>query len=436
MIMSAPVRGRAWKETGWYPRSSMGHTAVSILAGVGGLVLAAACGALVVEPEAFSLRDAPSCDGPCPADAALADKDASPVGPDPRAPWPMVGANAAHTGRVAINGSTLSGKSARWKLKPGGTPSAGPAVDGDGTAYLTTTAGMLISVALDGTIRWSHMLGAASRCTPALGNGAVYATATTGLAAFTNDGVKQWTVGVGGASSPVIGADGTIYVTDVAGVHAVSPEGAVKWTYAAPGGTDLRGDAVALDDDGVIYAVRNGLHAISPNGAALWVAPQGDLLAPAPVIANDRIYVGSAMDLVALRVGDHAVAWKRPVTSRLRASPAVDRDGLVYYFSGAVLEWVSGADGLGNLPLNDLAITRPFQAAIDGRNVAYLATRKDVDASLVTTFKGTREGAETFTLSFGDLEPIGFAIGKDGTVFVAAASPTNAEPGYVIAIAP
>jgi len=281
----------------------------------------------------------------------------------------MVGGNAAHTGRVAITGSSLTGKTAHWQLKPGGTPSAGPAVDGEGTAYLTTTNGTLISIAIDGTIRWSRMLGAASRCTPALGNGAVYATAKTGLTAFTTDGVKQWTVSVGGASSPVVAADGTIYVTDVAGVHAVSPDGAVKWTYAAPGGTDLRGDAVALGDDGVIYAVRSGLHAIAPSGAALWVAPQGDLLAPAPVIANGRIYVGFAADLVALRLDDQAVAWKRPVTTRLRASPAVDKGGLLYYLSGKELEFVSGEDGVGNLPLNDLAITRPFQPAIDGRNL-------------------------------------------------------------------
>ena len=208
----------------------------------GSLAGPAACNALVEGPDSFVLRDsAAGCDGAC-LEAGIADAHAGvdggskpPRGPDPLAPWPMLGADAAHTARRDVKASALTGKLAHWQLKPGVPPSSGPAVDGDGTAYFTTTSGKLISVALDGTVRWSRDLGGPSRCTPALGNGAVYATAKTGLTAYDVDGAKLWSVPVGSSSSPVIAADGTLLVTDVAGVHALTPEGALKWSYPSPG---------------------------------------------------------------------------------------------------------------------------------------------------------------------------------------------------------
>lgn len=124
------------------------------------VTLAAACGALVDSPDAFSLRpsgpESAACDGVCldvesgRPDGAVDGEATEVAGPDPLAPWPMVGANPAHTGRVAITRSTMSGKLSRWKLLPGVPPSAGPAVDGKGTAYSTTTAGTLIAVGSTG----------------------------------------------------------------------------------------------------------------------------------------------------------------------------------------------------------------------------------------------------------------------------------------------
>lgn len=401
-----------------------------------------ACNALVEGPDAFALVGKSTCDGTC-VDAGGAESEPpaeagpkEPRGPDPLSPWPMIGANAAHTARVSVKASTMSGKLAHWQVKPGVPPSAGPAVDGDGAAYFTTTTGKLISVALDGTVRWSRDLGAASRCTPALGNGAVYATSKKGLTAFAVDGTQKWNVPQGSASSPVVVDDGTILVTDVAGVHAVSPEGTVKWSYPSPGGTELRGDAVAVADDGVIYAVRTGLHAIAPNGVGLWIAPVGDLLAPPPVLADGKLFVGSGTDLVAVRTSDHGVAWKRSVTNRLRASPAIDTNGRLYYFSGTFLEWVEPVEGLGSPTQIEVGITRSFQPAVDGRNHAYLASRTDADLSSVVTFRNAIEQSDSWTLSQGDLEPLGFAFGRDGTVFYSASSPTNTEAGYVIAIRP
>ncbi len=423
-------------------RRFIGATGLAVLVG-GTFAGAVACNALVDAPDSFVLRPSGSaCDGACldaePADAKAATDGASmaPRGPDPLSPWPMLGGNAGHTARSDVTASTLGGKLAHWQVKPGVPPSSGPVVDGDGAAYFTTTAGKLISVALDGTIRWSRDLGGASRCSPALGNGAVYATAKTGLTAHGVDGVKLWSVTVGGGSSPVVTADGTVIVTDVAGVHAVTPEGTIKWSYASPGGVDLRGDAVAVDDDGVIYAVRKGLHALSPDGVALWVVPWGDFLSPPPVLVDGKVYIGSGSDLVAVRTSDHGVAWKRAVTSRLRASPSIDAQGRLYYVSGTELEWVSPVDGVGTLPLNDLGISRPFQAAVDGRGRAYLATRMGADGTLLTTFDKAAEKSETWTLSLGDGEPLGMAFGRDGTVFVSVSSPTSSEPGYVIAIRP
>lgn len=57
----------------------------------------------------------------------------------------------------------------------------------------------------------------------------------------------------------------------------------------------------------MIYALRDGLRAISPAGALLWVSQWGDLLAPPPVVANGKVYVGSASLIVAVKESDHAL---------------------------------------------------------------------------------------------------------------------------------
>ena len=123
------------------------------------LVLAA-CNALIEDPAAFKLRATGTGDGGPHDDAG------SEVGVDPNAPWPMLGANAAHTSRVEIDGSPLRSTKARaLKMTNASPPSAGPAVDGDGTAYIVSTDGKLTGFRVDGSF-WQESLGGAARCTP------------------------------------------------------------------------------------------------------------------------------------------------------------------------------------------------------------------------------------------------------------------------------
>lgn len=405
-------------------RHAAPHVLGSVLAGVA----LAACNALVESPDAFSLRPpAAGCDGgdcadggPLPEDEAGSAKR----GPDPDAPWPMLGANAAHTSRVAVTGTDFASPTNLWEAKFG-TTSAGPSVDGDGTAYFTTSTGALYAVRRDGT-NWSQPLGGKTRCTPALAaDGSVYATAEgVGLVAYSRDGsTKRWTVPVGGGSHPVIGKNGTIYVVDGDGVHAVSPAGAKLWTYPIGASAGTRDEAVAIDESGIIYAVREGTHAIDPNGKRVWHEPAyGDVLSPPPVVADKRIFVGSADRFVALSTDDRAKLWDNG--GRLRASPAVAKSGVTFVSEGTLL--LASVDSGDYLPPSPtIAITRAFTPAIDGRDHVYVASADGLDFPVALRFKGTVEQEGQWTL--GE-EPVGFALGKDGALYIATTTRVMALP--------
>lgn len=408
------------------------------LASAGALL--AACNALVESPESFVLAPAAGCDGgDCGVDAGAPDAapEAAPAGPDPRAPWPMLGGGPGHASRTTVRASTLSGKLARWIIKPGVAPGAGPAVDGEGTAYFVTAPGSLFAVTLEGQIRWSRPLGGSSRATPALSeNGAVYVTARgVGLMAWSREGDALWTVPVGGESSPVIGRDGTVYVVDDA-VHAVSPAGQIAWSYPI-GAAASPGAAVAVGDDGVVYAAGDGLHAVSPAGARLWRSADGDALSPPPVVADGTAYVGSASSLVALDAVTGKRRWSWDLApSRLRASPAVDPDGVVYFGDGPSLHAVNSGDGIGILPTAAVALERPFTALVDGRRAAYAATYADgaLEFGVVAAFRLGADLGYSWTLDF-EQEPIGFAVHSDGTLFFATTT-RDGKTGEVAAIEP
>ena len=396
------------------------------------LGLGAACNALVDGADDFSLRSAPcvdcaeagadGTDGPSVPEAG-ADAPTGVAGPDPRAPWPMWGANAAHTARAPFVAGKLT--SQRWRIDNVNSANA-PAIAADGSVFIVNNNGpsaarilkLGSAFAAEGvpTIDWSRGLVGRSRATPAVAsNGNVFVTSEKGLMAIDSGGAVLFELPIGGDSSPVLGMDGTVYVVDDA-VHAVDPAGFERWSYPLGPRAGRRHEAVALDETGVVYAVRDGLHAISQAGKRLWRNEKIDgSVAPPPVLARDKIYVGSGPNLVAVSISTHEIVWSTGVTGALRASPGADASGRLHYVCGTKL-CIQGDDGLGDPTPSSVDIEQALQPAIDRDGRVLVPSGRDELRDLVLL--GGQAIIASGSVSL--ITPVvGIAIASNGTVLVA-----------------
>ncbi len=161
-------------------------------------------------------------------------------------------------------------------------------------------------------------------------------------------GTVKWTFQTEGAlwGSPTV-QDGTVYIgSDDGNLYALSASsGEVVWKLAAGGivrsTPALDGGRVFISsDDGFAYAVD------ATTGAQAWATdignvtavrdvsgktdPSFDYLQSSPVIADNRLYVGSADgNVYALDSDTGEVVWKFATGALVRATPAV-ADGVVY----------------------------------------------------------------------------------------------------------
>ena len=157
--------------------------------------------------------------------------------------------------------------------------------------------------ALDGT-RFTFKTGAAIRSTPALADGVLYFGSGDGnfYAIDASSGAERWHFNTGGAvnSSPAL-ANKQVYFSSRDGyLYALSADaGREKWKFAL--GKDL-GDE------------------------NYW-----DFFLSSPILVGDRLYVGSgAGRMYALDPQSGRVAWSFDAGSRIRSTPAVTSDEVVF----------------------------------------------------------------------------------------------------------
>jgi large repetitive protein len=225
-----------------------------------------------------------------------------------------------------------------WSLDLGnGRTTSSPTLGPDGTIYLNSGSGVLYAVSPTGSVRWTAQAGPSLKGSAALApDGTVYQPSMDGklyaLAppASGNQGSTKWAFdfgqhlgptplvtsdqgqgggnGIGSGSTPSIGPDGTIYIgTNNSNMYAINPDGSQKWLFEAE--RELAG----------IWSAA----CISPDGSTLYFGAN-----------KGGVY--------ALNAANGARKWQFPVYGSIYASPALDRQGLLYV--GTTIEHVYAID--------------------------------------------------------------------------------------------
>jgi outer membrane protein assembly factor BamB len=295
--------------------------ACSLVVPVGAALLVAACGLDIVGGPAPATEDAevPSTgtDGRAPSDTgSTTTTDSGPIetcsspGLQRHAPWPMMGGCVGHPGRTVFRGPKQKPK-VIWSVK-------------------VTTRESQIVIGADDTIY-----------IPANTEGVVAFDPDGGRRAFPNAGTGQPN---NVTNVPSIGKDGTLYYGAEKDLVAVTKSG-VLWRFKTNGEFD---NSTLVDDDGTIYAgsFNDTFYALAPDGGTKWERDlKGDVWASAALGKNGAIYVAAAKRLFAM-TGDGGPSWEAEVKDDIQSSPVVADDGTVYVgTTGAQLHAFDGADG-------------------------------------------------------------------------------------------
>ena len=189
-----------------------------------------------------------------------------------------------------------------WRLALPGQIKSAPVLGPNGTIYVVTHSGMLLSISPDGREYWRAVLGGASvwgHSLPVLGpQGRLYIVYDGELMAFESDGTLAWTFFKSGAGSltarPAVDVDGTVYLmTNNSNLVAVSPEGDERWSQElcqVYGGGTWPGPVVG--SDGIVYGVCHGedIYALdAETGTILWSYHTNDRMESSPVAGEDEL---------------------------------------------------------------------------------------------------------------------------------------------------
>ncbi|MBN9160205.1 MAG: PQQ-like beta-propeller repeat protein [Myxococcales bacterium] len=333
------------------------------------------------------------------------------------APWPMIGGCVGHPGRTVHRGPKSKPKIV-WTVTVT-TRETQPVVGADGTVYVPADVNGVFAFAPDGG---SRPIGDA-------GTGA--SNSVTNV--------------------PSIGADGTLYFGAGHDVVALKKDG-TSWRFATKDEIDT---STLIDEDGTVYSGSsdNAIHALFPDGGKRWERDLGDDVAAAPAIGPTReIYVGTTKKLFALQ-RDGGLSWSFDPTGDIQSSPVVADDGTIYIGTlgsrlhavtpdgGAKWSFVTkGNFGWQQLPAlgRDGTIFSPTGSYLAAINPADGGTKWEVNVTVPLRTSvvidgdgrlyvgGDRmmyafdpvDGTKLWELDLGE-NPFGFAIGRDGTLFVA-----------------
>jgi hypothetical protein len=331
------------------------------------------------------------------------------------APWPMIGGCVRHPGRTAHRGPKKLPK-VLWKITVT-TRETHPVIGADGTIYVPAD--------------------------------------TSGLAAFTPDGGRRPIPDAGTGmpnnvtNVPSIGEDGTLYFGAERDVVALGANG-TRWRSETGGEIDT---STLVDEDGTVYSgsFDDSLYAFGPDGGARWKVDLGGDIWAAPAIGpTGEIYIGANDRLYALE-RDGGESWRFTTTGNIQSSPVIADDGTVYIgTTGARLhaigpdggaQWAfttKGSFGWQQLPAlgQDGTIYTPTGATLaaiapDGglkweRNVGiqlHTSVVVDADGDIYVGGNGRMfayapDGTQLWSFELG-ANASGFAIGRDGTIYVA-----------------
>ncbi len=260
--------------------------------------------------------------------------------------------------------------------------------------------------------------------------------AHTGLSQYdtsANPGTQNWRVaGIGGYSSPAIGADGTIYigstpapafVGSIGHLYAVNPDGTQKWSFQSGGEV---GSSPAVGIDGTIYvgdeeydsatrSTASHLYAVNPDGTQKWAFTTIAGVSSPAVGADGTIYVGDPNGQLYAVNPDGTQKWVFPAVGGVFSAPAIGADGTIYVGSGdgalyavtpgGTQEWVFAASAY------DFFASSP---AVGADGTIYIGS----DSGDGNLYAVNPDGTQKWVFFAGDLVESSPAIGADGTIYV------------------
>jgi len=226
---------------------------------------------------------------------------------------------------------------ARWQTRLDGP--VGDVGYGAGSAYLGAGTDV-VSLTVDGDVRWDVDAGGPVRDAPAVVDETVYTATTDGtvLALASGDGTERWRRDVGAAATAPavvrsgggsrtetgggIGTGTLVVGTDSGTLALVASDGSDRWRT---GTARVRGTPAVTDRLAVVGDVGGTLRGLAvADGTERWRTTTGGAIHGAPAVADGTVYVGSRdSHLYAVRTEDGAVEGRVELADWVDGSPAV-----------------------------------------------------------------------------------------------------------------
>ena len=255
-------------------------------------------------------------------------------------PWSQLGYDPQRTADQpfdhVLSEEVTPGK--QYRMMPYWVYSASAPIDGspavaDGRAFAGDHGGTLSAVDLvTGGLAWSAAVGGSVDSSPAVDQAAglvVVGSSSDKVSAYKErTGALAWSTGTGGAvtSSPLI-YNGVVYIgSDDHKLYAITEKtGKVRWTRTLPGPVDgspafdpASSTVVVGDGTGTVTAFRVG-----GSPSRRWQVTTGGAVDNSPVIAQGRVFVGSADGVVSsFSESTGQPDWSRPVGTSVTGSMA------------------------------------------------------------------------------------------------------------------
>lgn len=211
----------------------------------------------------------------------------------------------------AVVALRLKDGSVAWSYIPGGDGQLGPfGIDTTRNGLVVPSwnprdsAGMLVSVGGDGTLRWEKAVGVGLMRAPAMSrDGFMYVHDDRALLKLDLEGNRKWANELSGDEC-VLSPDEDVVYTSLSHVTAVSTgDGSVLWTFEEPTepGQWIRYTKPVVNSNGVLYVAHKdqsagsprGVFALNPAGEKLWSTNGVGTVRYSPMLINDILVVGN-----------------------------------------------------------------------------------------------------------------------------------------------
>ena len=287
-----------------------------------------------------------------------------------------------------------------------------PSIAADGSIYSSSYYSRMVHHvnAVTGIVEGTINLNARMRYTAPTfaADGSVY------IAGFSKDGrgfyslnpslsSQNWVFKLGEEfnATPAIGADGTIYVgSNNDFFYAINPDGSEKWSVEYGSWT---ASATAIGPDGTVYfsgetTTGGVLIAFNPaDGTEKWrnVLPLKAGQGGPAIAADGTIYLGGYEEkMIAYNPEDGSEKWSYVAKGPIETVPAIDNDGNLYFGDLSGFFHVVNSDGLNPYKVVQLGDEIQSSVAIGKDGTIYVAAN-DGDFGKLYALKTTAIGLQT-----------------------------------------